>query len=79
MSIDTATIIKGVAGASAAIIAAPQSAIAENLAKANFHQLLTLQFNFTVSDFVMIGTFLLLLCNYLLNRKKVKIKVDTEE
>lgn len=77
MAIDSATVIKGVAGASATVIAAPQSSIAENLAKANFQQLLTLQFNFTVSDFVMICTFLLLLGNYFLNRKKANKEADT--
>ena len=72
MAINTTTIIKGLAAASASIIAAPQSAIAENLAKANFKQLITLQFNFTVSDMIMLSTFVLLLLNYLHNRKKHK-------
>ncbi|OUL59251.1 hypothetical protein [Pseudoalteromonas ulvae] len=72
MAVDTTTLIKAAAGASAAVIAAPQSAIAENLAKANWRQLITLQFNFTVSDMVMIATFFLLLLNYLHNKKRSK-------
>lgn len=79
MAINTTTIIKSLAATSATIIAAPQSAIAENLAKANFKQLLTLQFNFTVSDMIMLGTFVLLLLNYLHNRKKAKAESKSKK
>lgn len=79
MAINTTTIIKSLAATSATIIAAPQSAIAENLAKANFKQLLTLQFNFTVSDMIMLGTFVLLLLNYLHNRKKAKVESKSKK
>ncbi|MFT7565831.1 MAG: hypothetical protein ACI846_000117 [Pseudoalteromonas distincta] len=72
MAVDATTLIKGVAAASATLIAAPQSGIAENLAKANWKQLITLQFNFTVSDAIMLGTFIVLLLNYLHNRNKSK-------
>lgn len=74
MATDTiiTTAIKGAAAASAVIIAAPQSEIAENLAKANFKQLLTLQFNFTVSDMIMLSTFTMLLLNHLHTRRKAK-------
>lgn len=72
MAVDATTVIKGAAAASATLIAAPQSGIAENLAKANWEQLITLQFNFTVSDAIMLGTFIVLLLNYLHNRNKSK-------
>ncbi|NRA78322.1 MAG: hypothetical protein HRU18_08935 [Pseudoalteromonas sp.] len=77
MAITPTTIIKSLAATSAALIAAPQSAIAENLAKANWQQLITMQFNFTVSDMIMLGTFFLLLLNYLHNRKKTKSESKT--
>lgn len=81
MATDTTitTIIKGAAAASAAIIAAPQSEIAENLAKANWKQLIHMQFNFTVSDMIMLGTFVLLLLNYLHNRKKAKTESKSKK
>ncbi len=72
MAVNTTTIIKSAAAAGATVIAAPQSQIAENLAKANWHQLISLQFNFTVSDFIMLGTFFILFLNYLHNRRKSK-------
>lgn len=72
MAIDTTAMIKGFAATAATAIAAPQSQIAENLAKANWRQLISLQFNFTVSDFIMLGTFLILFLNYLHNRRKTK-------
>lgn len=79
MAVDVPTVIKGAAAASAAVIAAPQSEIAENLAKANWHQLVTLQFNFTVSDAVMLITLILLFLNYLHNRRKSKEKRKENE
>ena len=79
MAVNTTTIIKSLAAGSAAVIAAPQSAIAENLAKANWKQLITLQFNFTVSDMIMLGTFFLLLLNYLHNRKKAKAESKSKK
>ncbi len=81
MATDTTitTIIKGAAATSAALIAVPQSEIAENLAKANWKQLIQLQFNFTVSDMVMLGTFGLLLLNYLHNRKKAKAESKSKK